>query len=50
MTAKYNKLMVIRCQKDKTILGLADKDNWLIVEADVVRLDALNVVHEALNL
>ena len=50
MTTKYNELMVIRCQKDKTVLGSANKDNRLIVEADVVRLDALNVVHEALNL
>jgi len=50
MTTKYNELMVIRCQKDKTVLGSANKDNRLIVEADVVRLDALNAVHEALNL
>ena len=50
MTAKYNKLMVIQSQKDKTVLGSADEDNWLIAEADAVRLDALNVVHTTLNL
>ena len=50
MTTKYNKLMAIRSQKDKTILGSADKDNRLIAEADVIRLDALNAVRAALNL
>jgi len=50
MTAKYNKLMVIQSQKDKTVLGSADEDNWLIAEADAVHLDALNAVREALNL
>ena len=30
MIAKYNKLMVIQSQKDKTVLGSADEDNRLI--------------------
>ena len=50
MTAKYNELMAIQSQKDKTILGSAEKDNLLIAEADAVHLDALNAVREALNL
>ena len=50
MIAKYNKLMVIQSQKDKTVLGSADEDNWLIAKANVVCLDALNAVRAALNL
>ena len=50
MTAKYNDLMAIRSQKDKTILGSANEDNRLIAEVDVVYLDALNAVRAALNL
>ena len=50
MTAKYNELMVIRSQKDKTILGSVDEDNRLIAKADVVHLDALNAVRATLNL
>ena len=50
MTARYNKLMTIRSWKRKVIPGLSDKDNRLIAEADVVCLDALSVVREALNL
>jgi len=50
MTAKYNELMTIRSQKDKAILGSANENNRLIVEADAVRLDALNAVRATLNL
>jgi hypothetical protein len=50
MTAKYNELMAIRSQKDKTILGCANEDNRLIAEADAIRLDALNAVRTTLNL
>ena len=50
MIAKYNELMVIWSQKDKTVLRSVDEDNRLIAEADVVRLDALNAVRATLNL
>lgn len=50
MTTKYNELIKIQHQKEKDPFGSADKDNWLIAEANVVRLDALNAVHSVLDL
>ena len=50
MTAKYSELMMIQNKKDKGISRSANEDNRLIVEADAVCLDALNVVRATLNL
>lgn len=50
MTAKYNELKTTRNQKNKVIPGSAAEDNRLIIEANAIRLDALNVVRAALDL
>lgn len=44
MTARYNELMTIRSQRRKVIPGSSNEDNWLIAEADAIRLDALSAV------
>ena len=50
MTARYNGLMTIQSQKNKVISSSTNEENRLIIEADVVRLDALSAVQAPLNL
>lgn len=44
MTAKCIELKAIRDQKNKVIPGSTVEDKRLILEADAIRLDALNAV------
>ena len=50
MIARYNGLMTIQSQKNKVISSSTNEENRLIIEADVVRLDALSAVQAPLNL
>ena len=50
MTTKYNDLKDVRDKKNKAIPRSATEDNRLILEADVICLDALNAVRVALNM
>ena len=49
MSAKYNNLKAVHDKKNKAIPGSAVEDNRLILKADIICLDALNIVRVALN-